>query len=258
MSGWHKDPELEAQHEEGLKKAEVVIDKLEKEMNPYEDPNRWEGLSTRQRQIVKLKMKGLSQAKIADIMQISQPTVSNELNKIRDMQRNRVAAIDQELVVGESLSVFEEVRDKAWALHAPHNMDTGNDDFIDLAATSVRTDGVAYECLYRDVNAFTFDSDYVNWLRVGNPTERDSGRMKIIRLSGTCTGVTNGTVKLFRDLSGGTKTELRSFTSAAAQTSYMDYNEQNGPVYQGPLLVEIKADNLTASNLALETQQVEF
>jgi len=146
----------------------------------------------------------------------------------------------------------------AWALHAPHNMDTGNDNFADLAETEIRTDGVAYECLYRDVDAFTFDSDYVNWLRVGYPTERDSGIISIVRLSGTTTGNTNGTVKLYRDEKDGSKTELQSFSQNTTQTAYVDRDSDNALSYEGPILVEVKSDNLTATDIALEYMTGEY
>jgi len=147
---------------------------------------------------------------------------------------------------------------KAWALHAPHNLDTGTDDFIDLAETAVRMDGKPLNCLNRDVSEVALDSDTANWLRIGNPEERDSGRMKLLVVRGTCTGVTNGTLNIFRDVSGGTKTLLESVVLAAAETRYVDETVLNASVYQGPLLIEARSDDLTATNITVRTQQVEL
>ena len=116
--GSKEDREIKERiQENALAKTEQDIEDTEDEVNPYEDPNRWEGLNRRQRTIVRYKMRGLSQKAIADALSITQPLVSMELSKIRKMQKERVASIDQNLVVGESLSVYEDTRDKGYALY---------------------------------------------------------------------------------------------------------------------------------------------
>ena len=139
---------------------------------------------------------------------------------------------------------------RAAALHAPHDMDTGQANFIDLTETEIRTDGKPYNCLYRDVSAFVQDTGKeVNWLRVGYPEFRDSGRMKLIRVAGTTTGNTNGTVKVIRDNYGETQQELLSFTQQTAETAYVDEDVMTASTYRGPLLIEVQADNLTATDI---------
>lgn len=141
----------------------------------------------------------------------------------------------------------------AWALHAPHSQSTDSDDYIALAETYLHPDGKPVECLYRDVS-----EDKTNYLRVGWPTERDSGFMRVINLSGTTTGNTNGTVKLYRDVYGGTLTQLRSFTQQTAETAYIDHDIVKGGTYEGPLLVAVASDNLTATSLRLMVAPAEF
>lgn len=136
MSGFPKSKEQEEQHKAGLQKADDALKALEQLSNPYEDPSKWEGLSDRQKRVVKLKMKGLSQSKIANIMNVSQSTVSLELSKVREIMKDRVITLDQDVIVGESLSVFEEVQNKAWALHAS----AADDPAIQAKALSIIMD----------------------------------------------------------------------------------------------------------------------
>lgn len=80
-----------------------------------EDP--YAGLSTRQKTVARLKIRGLSQSAIAEILSVSQPIISKEMKRIRDHYARRGRNIEQDLVVGESVSVYEEVEHKAWEIY---------------------------------------------------------------------------------------------------------------------------------------------
>lgn len=129
----------------------------------------------------------------------------------------------------------------AWVLHAPYNYSTNSDDFVALAETDIRTDGRYLETLYRD--AAQVNTAY---LRIGNPQVWDKGRLTIKRIYGTCTGNTNGTVILSRDEYNKAPVELQRWTLQTALTDYVNHNTDEAQVYQCPLLLEVKSDNLSA------------
>lgn len=75
------------------------------------------GLTERQIQILKLSLRGFPQTLIANVVKVSQPTVSIELKKIREHMKARGGGVDQELVVGRSLTVYDDVQQKAYDLY---------------------------------------------------------------------------------------------------------------------------------------------
>jgi hypothetical protein len=128
----------------------------------------------------------------------------------------------------------------AWVLHAPFNYSTDSNDFIALSETDLRTDGRYLETLYRDASEVA-----TAYLRIGNPQVWDKGRLTIKRIYGTCTGDTNGTVKLIRDEYGKDQVELQKFTLDEPLTDYVNHKDNEAQDYQCPLLLAIAADNLT-------------
>jgi len=74
-------------------------------------------LSDRQIQIVKMKMRGLTQTAIAQVLGISQPAVAKHLKIIRAKFAAMGSNIDQSVVVGESVNLFQEVEQRAWELY---------------------------------------------------------------------------------------------------------------------------------------------
>ena len=141
----------------------------------------------------------------------------------------------------------------AWVLHAPYNYSTDSDDFIALAETDLRTDGHYLETLYRDASEVS-----VAYLRIGNPQVWDKGALCLKRLYGTCTGATNGTVKLISDEYGKDQVELFKATLATALTAYIDHNEDQAQVYKCPILLEVDSDNLTVLDFTVVAVQAEF
>lgn len=142
----------------------------------------------------------------------------------------------------------------AWALHCPHAKSTNSDDFITLAETEIRTDGQPIECLYRDAS-----EDLYVYARVGNPTARDSGRMRLLKICGTQTGVTAGTMKVSRDDYDEGNVPLLSFPSVTVtESSHLDHDVLKAATYRGPLLVELYASDLSVSDTKILTMQAEY
>lgn len=87
-------------------------------------------LTDRQRQIVRYRMRGLSQTQIAALFEVSQSTIRNEMHEIRKVFKDSGKDLDQETLVGESLNLYEEVKIRAWELYqksvASENLSAAN------------------------------------------------------------------------------------------------------------------------------------
>ena len=107
---------------EGLARGAALAGTPELETKPTspflddvtKDP--WHGLTERQVTISRLKMRGLSQTAIASVLGVSQPIVSKELKKIKKVHQERGVTLDKNAMVGQTVSVYEEVEQKAWEL----------------------------------------------------------------------------------------------------------------------------------------------
>lgn len=75
------------------------------------------GLSDRQKNIARLRMRGMSQQAIANIVGVSQPIISQELKVIKDWQAERGSKIDQSAIVGNTATLYEEVEQMAWQMY---------------------------------------------------------------------------------------------------------------------------------------------
>lgn len=73
-------------------------------------------LTDKQRQVFKLKLRGFTQKAIGEVMGISQPAVAKHWKKIQERFAEVGASIDQERVVGESVSLYQEIEERAWEL----------------------------------------------------------------------------------------------------------------------------------------------
>ena len=80
-------------------------------------------LSERQRRIVNFRMRGLTQVAIAKLEKVSQPMIAKELRKIREVFKQQGRTIDSEVVLGESVSLYQEVEKRAWELYFAHKED---------------------------------------------------------------------------------------------------------------------------------------
>jgi hypothetical protein len=153
---------------------------------------------------------------------------------------------------------------KAWALHAPYAMSVNNGNFIALAATAIKT-GVGPEgrsdILHRDVSAFTdANSDKVLWARVGLPEERDRNALRLLRVEGTATGVTNGVLKVYRDdvAEYGLDQEVyleKTLGTTAVFTNYLDRTIENADTIRGPVLLEVRSDDVSVASFTVGIMQ---
>ena len=88
------------------------------DLRQREEKDPFGGLTERQKNIARLRLRGLSQQSIGNIVGIPQPVVSQELKKIKDWQAERGANVEQAAVVGHISSVYEEVQQAAWLLYS--------------------------------------------------------------------------------------------------------------------------------------------
>ena len=151
---------------------------------------------------------------------------------------------------------------KAWALHAPHSMSVNSDNFIDLAETGIQSGtGVEApsEVLYRDASDFVDgNSDYVAYLRIGLPEVRDADALKLLSIEGTSTGVTNGVLRLYQDdysKYGETAPVYVNKALVAAQTEYVGKDRIDASTIQGPVILEVRSDDLTAAEYRVGIMQ---
>lgn len=73
-------------------------------------------LSDRQLRIVNYKLRGMTQASMAKLEQVSQPMISKEIKAIKAVYKEQGANIDQDEVVGESIHLFGEVEQRGWEI----------------------------------------------------------------------------------------------------------------------------------------------
>lgn len=84
------------------------------DLRTTEDP--FHGLTERQKHIARLRMRGLSQQSIANIVGVAQPIISKELARIKDWQAEQGASVDQAAEVGSIRSHYSEVTEQAWKM----------------------------------------------------------------------------------------------------------------------------------------------
>lgn len=152
---------------------------------------------------------------------------------------------------------------QAYLLHAPYYLSANTDSFIDVLVTDIpMIPGKFLETLYRDVSASVVDTNkVVAFLRIGLPEARDSGSMRLIRLTAAVTGATSGKVRLYRDAYKdfaeeysatygtcmGNKTMIVDKTLVnTTLTDYVDKDILNALTVQGPLILEINSTDLSA------------
>lgn len=93
------------------------------DLRGQEDP--FSGLTERQKRIARLRMRGLSQQAIANLENVSQPIISQELKKIKDWQAERGANVDQNVIVGNTGTLYEEVEQMAWQMYYTQGISVG-------------------------------------------------------------------------------------------------------------------------------------
>lgn len=85
------------------------------DLRVQDDP--FSGLTERQKRIARLRMRGLTQQAIANLENVSQTIISLELKQIKAWQAERGGNVEQNVVVGGTASLYEEVEQTAWQLY---------------------------------------------------------------------------------------------------------------------------------------------
>lgn len=142
----------------------------------------------------------------------------------------------------------------AWVTDAPHSLDTGSANFLDLAATHITESPGYLNCLKRSVST----SNPV-YKRIGEPTVRDAGRIRITNIEVEITSETGGTVEIGRDdkVEGYVKHRSYVLTSAAVDR-FGNYTIEDAPTFQGPILVTIAATSLAGAVGRVEHLQATY
>lgn len=81
-------------------------------------------LSERQRRIINFRLRGFTQKAIAKVEDVSQPMIAKEIAKIREIYKLQGRTVDQELVVGEAVSIYQEVERRSWEIYFLHKKST--------------------------------------------------------------------------------------------------------------------------------------
>lgn len=97
---------------EKLEKLAELADSLGKD--PPEQQTLMKGLTDQQMTILRFKMRGLSQKATANLLKLTPARVSQEMRVVREHYIEKGSDIDQAAVVGESLTLYEEVEIEAW------------------------------------------------------------------------------------------------------------------------------------------------
>lgn len=75
-----------------------------------------EGLTDRQRTIAKLKLRGLSQKLMAEMLDLTPARISQEVAAIREHFISKGSDINQAALVGETVTLYEQVEQEAWRI----------------------------------------------------------------------------------------------------------------------------------------------
>lgn len=86
-------------------------------------------LTANETTVLKLRAQGLTQATIAKAMQVSQPMISKMLATIRAKLALKISSMNQNERIGESVSIYESIREKAWNLY--NDSDSGTKEKMD-------------------------------------------------------------------------------------------------------------------------------
>ncbi len=183
------------------------------------------------------------------------------LKEKRNDQNGAALADVTHTINGNAYDTLQEVVDAinaiegftAWVLHAPTSHDTGSSAFLDLAETRIPEPPMYLECLKRSVAT----SNPV-YLRIGEPTERDAGFVKVVSCITSVTSATGGNIKIERDNGVDTAVTLdEEAVSATAKTAYLDAELEDAPTYYGPLLVTFSATSLAGGTLTVRHQSAQ-
>ena len=121
--------------------------------------------------------------------------------------------------------------------NGPADYDTGTDDFIDVAATSIGREWT--NALYRDSSEIFGTTG-----RIAIPQMGDKGMVTILKVEGQATGAsTDPWIKIIRDTTeasaDGEEVVLYKELTTDTETDIWDFTDIGGLSFQGPILIEV-------------------
>ena len=139
----------------------------------------------------------------------------------------------------------------AWLTSAPHSLATNTNTWTALTETQIPESPGFLDCLQRSVV-----TSHPVYIRLGEPTERDAGFLRLMWANVAIGNATGGFIEVGQDRKGEDyKKYIRTALTATADTRYFNYDDMNAPTLEGPLLVTVGATNLTGTDVTVATQQ---
>lgn len=77
-------------------------------------------------QVYQMRLRGLKQTQMAEMLGVSQPRVARIMKDMRKIMAQQTRDLDQEVFIGETVNIFKEAQYKAWELYALHKQDNPN------------------------------------------------------------------------------------------------------------------------------------
>lgn len=72
-------------------------------------------VNERRIQVQRYRLRGMTYAQIAELLDVSVMTIRRDLEAIREENKEKVDSLQKNEFIGESLSVFDNLQDRAWA-----------------------------------------------------------------------------------------------------------------------------------------------
>lgn len=142
----------------------------------------------------------------------------------------------------------------AWALDAPHSLSVDSNTWTALAATQISESPNYLSCLKR-----TVATGHPVYKRIGEPTVRDAGRIRITNVEVSITAEAAGFVEIGRDDKVEGYVAHRRYTlTDAAVDRFGNYTIEDAPTFQGPVLVTIGATSLAGAVGRVEHLQATY
>src|ERR1051326_3248393 len=128
----------------------------------------------RRREVAKLRMKGMTQEEIADIMKVSQPTISNDLKEIKKMWRKDCVDTVEDMRI-ESAIRLRSIQAEAWMAWERSQGDKESKSIKDDGTTkekAVRSDAQFGDPRFLELARKT-EMDFVELFGIAMPTKID-------------------------------------------------------------------------------------
>ncbi len=106
--------------DKGVQNAEAFLEAMESPLALENEEKEYEHLfgsiTPQQKAIVRMKLKGMGVREIATLMGTTYSNVAHQLSNVRKFFASKGKTVDQDITLGETMSVYDEVTLKAWEL----------------------------------------------------------------------------------------------------------------------------------------------